>query len=155
MKKIDASNSKFQTPNFRAAFTLIEIMLVVLIIGILAALAVPRLVGRSQEARLTAALADIESNISVALDLYELDNGTYPSTEQGLGALIEKPTGSPTPANWNGPYLKKIPKDPWARPYTYKSPGEHNTTTFDLYSWGPDGVEGSQDDVANWEKSES
>ena len=137
-----------------SGFTLIEIMLVVLIIGILAAMAIPRLVGRSQEARSTAAKADIESNISVALDLYELDNGSYPTAEQGLSALLEKPSGSPTPPNWNGPYLKKIPKDPWSHPYIYKYPGEHNTASFDLYSLGSDNLEGTQDDINNWEKAE-
>lgn len=136
-------------------FTLIEIMLVVLIIGILAAMAVPRLVGRSQEARITAAQADIESNISVALDLYELDNGTYPSTEQGLTALVQKPSGSPAAPNWNGPYLKRIPKDPWGQLYGYKYPGDMNTGSFDLYSLGADGAEGTADDIVNWDKSES
>ncbi len=136
-------------------FTLIEIMLVVLIIGILAALAVPRLVGRSQEARVTAAKADIDSNISVALDMYELDNGNYPTTEQGFAALVQKPSGSPTPANWNGPYLKKIPKDPWGHAYVYKCPGDVNTAGFDLFSPGPDGVEANADDVTNWEKVQS
>jgi general secretion pathway protein G len=137
-----------------AGFTLIEIMLVVLIIGILAAMAVPRLVGRSQEAKITAARADIESNISVALDLYELDNGAYPTSEQGLLALVDKPSGSPAPANWNGPYLKKVPKDPWGSAYVYKCPGDKNSGSFDLYSAGPDAVEGNEDDISNWEKSE-
>jgi general secretion pathway protein G len=138
----------------RNGFTLIEVMLVVLIIGVLAALAVPRLVGRSQEARITATYADIESNISIALDLYELDSGTYPSTEQGLSALVVKPSSSPVPTDWKGPYLKKIPKDPWGRLYVYKNPGEKNTTSFDLYSLGPDATEGTEDDITNWEKSE-
>ncbi len=140
---------------FQQGFTLIEIMLVVLIIGILAALAVPRLVGRSQEARVTAAKADIDSNISVALDMYELDNGNYPTTEQGIAALVQKPSGSPTPANWNGPYLKKMPKDPWGHTYIYKYPGDVNTLGFDLFSPGPDGVEANADDVTNWEKAQS
>jgi len=138
----------------QGGFTLIEVMLVVLIIGILAALAVPRLVGRSQEARITATQADIESNISIALDLYELDSGTYPSTEQGLSALVVKPSSSPVPTDWKGPYLKKTPKDPWGHLYVYKNPGEKNTTSFDLYSLGPDATEGTEDDITNWEKSE-
>lgn len=137
------------------AFTLIEIMLVVLIIGVLAAMAVPRLVGRSQEAKLTAAQADIESNISVSLDMYELDTGAYPTTEQGLSALIEKPSGMSGSSHWNGPYLKRLPKDPWGHVYLYRYPGDKNPEGFDLYSLGPNGVEGDQDDVANWTSSES
>ncbi|MBI1883661.1 MAG: type II secretion system major pseudopilin GspG [Chlamydiae bacterium] len=132
-------------------FTLIEIMLVILIIGILAAMAIPRLVGRSQEAKITATKADIESNISTALDLYELDNGAYPTTEQGLASLVEKSAGA---TNWNGPYLKKIPKDPWGKTYLYKCPGEQNTLGFDLSSLGPDGSDGTQDDIVNWHKGE-
>lgn len=148
-------DNKTRKKLYQNGFTLIEIMLVVLIIGILASLAIPRLVGRSQEARVTAAKADIESNISVSLDMYELDNGNYPTTEQGLSALVQKPSGSPAPANWNGPYLKKIPKDPWGHPYAYKCPGEANANGFDLFSPGPDGVDGNTDDIVNWEKSQS
>lgn len=134
----------------RKAFTLIEIMLVVVIIGILAALVVPRLAGRSEQARQAAARADIEANLATALDLYELDNGQYPTTEQGLVALVEKPAAPPEPLNWRGPYLKKEPKDPWGRAYVYKSPGEHNAADYDLASMGKDGVEGGADDVVNW-----
>ena len=94
--------------------------------------------------------ADIEANIATALDLYELDNGQYPTTEQGLEALLVQPTSPPAAENWRGPYLKKAPKDPWNRPYIYKSPGEHNTLDYDLASWGRDGIEGG-DDVVNWE----
>src|SRR5689334_3563129 len=108
----------------KSAFTLIEIMLVVIIIGILAAMVIPNLAGRGEQARKQAAKADIESNLSVALDLYETDNGQYPTSEQGLVALIQKPASSPVPENWNGPYLKKgrIPTDPWGREYKYVSP---------------------------------
>lgn len=135
----------------RRAFTLIELMLVVIIIGVLAAMVVPRLAGRSEQARQAAAHADIEANIATALDLYELDNGQYPATEQGLAALISKPSSTPIPGNWRGPYLKKEPKDPWGRPYIYKYPGEHNIGDFDLGSWGRDGIEGGGDDVVNWQ----
>ncbi len=131
-------------------FTLIELMLVVIIISILSAMVVPRLVGRSKEAKLAAAKADIESNISLVLDMYELDNGLYPTTEQGLIALMGKPTTSPVPTNWKGPYLKKLPKDPWGKDYVYTSPGMHNKDDYDLFSYGPDGIE-SQDDIVNWE----
>jgi len=93
--------------NTKKAFTMIEIMLVVIIVGILAAMIIPNLSGRGRQARVAAARADIEANLTTALDLYELDNGRYPTTEQGLRALIRKPFSSPIPKNWNGPYLKK------------------------------------------------
>jgi general secretion pathway protein G len=133
-------------------FTLIEIMLVVIIIGVLVAMVVPNIAGRSEQARKTAAKTDIESNLSNALDLYQLDNGHYPTTEQGLSALIQEPTQSPVPTKWSGPYLKKkkLPKDPWGRDYVYVSPGEHNKESYDLYSLGPKGIEG-QDNVTNWD----
>src|SRR3989338_4240742 len=107
------------------AFTLIEILLVVMIIVVIAAMVAPNLVGRGEQARRAAAQADIDANLSSALDLYELDNGRYPSTEQGLKALLEKPTTSPVPDNWSGPYIKKkkMPKDPWSRDYVYAYPG--------------------------------
>lgn len=134
-------------------FTMIEIMLVVIIIGILAAMVIPNLAGRGEQARRSAARADIDANISSVLDLYELDNGRYPSTEQGLQALITEPTQSPAPNHWNGPYLKKkkIPVDPWGKSYVYVCPGAHNTEDFDLSSYGPDGIE-SADDITNWDE---
>lgn len=135
----------------KKAFTLIEIMLVVIIIGILAAMVIPNISGRGEQARVSAARADIDANLSTALDLYELDNGQYPTTEQGLRALLEKPSTSPAPINWHGPYLKKkrIPLDPWGREYKYVAPGVKNTEEFDLSSLGPDGSE-SNDDITNW-----
>jgi len=133
----------------KKGFTLIELMLVVIIIGVLSAMVVPRLVGRSEQARSAAAMADIESNLSVALDLYELDNGSYPL---GLDALLREP--SPTPPNWSGPYLKKKPKDPWGLEYNYKFPGEQNKGSYDLWSYGKDGVAGGDDDITNWEDAE-
>ena len=143
---------KIQTRSKKNGFTLIELMLVVIIIGTLAALVVPRLSGRAEQARVTAAQADISSNIPLALELYELDNGVYPTTEQGLNALREEPTTPPIPKNWNGPYLKKKPVDPWGNQYNYVSPGTHNLDDFDLYSYGPDGAEGGGDDLVNWEE---
>jgi len=133
-------------------FTLIELMLVVIIIGTLAALVIPRLAGRAEQARVTAAKADLLSNMPLALDLYELDNGNFPSTQQGLAALVEKPTTPPIPKNWNGPYLKKSPIDPWGNSYRYLSPGVQNRDDYDLYSLGKDGTEGGDDDITNWEE---
>ena len=127
----------------RKAFTLIELMLVVIIIGVLAAMVMPRLVGRSEEARISAAKADINSNIALGLDMFEMHMGHYPAT---LDELMQK--GS-NPDSWKGPYLKKPPKDPWGKDYFYKSPGAHNND-YDLYSSGPNGVEGDNDDVTNW-----
>lgn len=130
-------------------FTLIEIMLVVAILGILAAVVLPRLVGRSEEARVSAAKLQIE-NLGVALDTFELDTGRFPSSQEGLDALYEKPSGV---ENWKGPYMKKrIMKDPWGMPYFYVSPGIHNKD-FDLKSYGSNKAEGGGDDIANWEDS--
>lgn len=117
-------------------FTLIEILLVVVIIGALASMVIPRLSGRSEQAKITIARVDIDANIASALKLYELDNGTFPTTSQGLEALIRKPSTSPIPANWNGPYLEKEPVDPWGRKYLYAFPGTHEAP-YDLISSGP------------------
>lgn len=127
------------------SFTLIELMLVVIIIGALVAMVMPRLTGRGEQARVQASKADIEANIATALKLYELDNGSFPSTSEGLAALLKRP-GSAN--NWNGPYLEKKAIDPWQREYKYVYPGEHRAD-YDLYSLGKDGVE-SEDDVVNW-----
>jgi len=130
----------------KSGFTLIELMLVVIIIGALVAMVMPRLTGRGEQARVVAAQADIDANIATALKLYELDNGVFPSTEEGLNALLTKPGSA---RNWNGPYLEREPVDPWGREYKYKCPGTHRTRDYDLYSLGRDGVE-SDDDVTNW-----
>ena len=130
----------------KKAFTLIELMLVVIIIGALVAMVFPRLTGRGEQARRAAASADIGVNIATALKLYELDNGAFPTSEEGLDALFKKSASAP---NWNGPYLEKKPLDPWGREYKYFSPGR-NRIDYDLYSLGRDGKE-SEDDVKNWE----
>ena len=134
----------------RAGFTLIELMLVIVIIGALAAMVVPRLVGRSEEARMGVAKTDIRANIATALKLYELDNGRFPTTEQGLQGLMSKPTSPPVPDNWKGPYIEQEPLDPWKRPYVYRYPGAHPPRDYDLLSVGPDGTE-SKDDITNWQ----
>ena len=131
------------------AFTLIEIMLVVIIIGALAAMVIPRFTGRSDQAKRTAAHADIESHLATALKLYELDNGNFPTTSQSLEALLTKPTTSPVPTNWNGPYIEKKPLDPWGNLYIYASPGDHRRD-YDLYSQGKDSTS-EEDDITNWE----
>jgi general secretion pathway protein G len=134
----------------KKAFTLIEILLVVIILSILTAMVVPNFAGRAEQARTVAARTDIEANLAMALDLYRLDAGAYPTTEQGLSALLQEPTAFPVPDNWGGPYLKKkkLPEDPWQREYQYLSPGLHNEGSYDLFSFGPDGME-SGDDITN------
>ena len=132
-----------------AGFTLIELLLVVVIIGILAAIVVPRLVGRSDEARITAAKGDL-SSITKVLGAYEVDNGKYPTTAQTLNSLLVKPSAAPEPKNWKGPYLQnvtEIPKDPWGNDYQYLCPGSKFPTGFDLFSYGPDGQSGTEDDI--------
>ena len=130
-------------------FTLIEILVVIIVLGLLAALVGPRILGRVSEAKSATARTQIEL-LGVALDNYRLDNGMYPTTEQGLQALQEQPTREPLPLNWRGPYLKKaVPLDPWGRPYIYKSPGEHNPSGYDLFSFGRDGQPGGVDEDAD------
>jgi general secretion pathway protein G len=129
-------------------FTLIELLLVVVIIGILAAIVVPKLTGRSEDARIAAAKATIGA-FKAGLRNYEVDNGKFPNSGQGLGALVAKPSGAPEPKNWKGPYIEgtEVPKDPWNNDYVYVCPGAKNTGGFDLYSPGPDGQPGTEDDV--------
>ncbi len=135
----------------QGGFTLIEILVVVVILGILASIIVPKIMKRPEEARRTKAKMDIKA-IETALNLYRLDNGLYPSTEQGLDALVTKPTTGIIPKNWKEEgYLDKDPKDPWGNPFVYLSPGLHKE--FDLESYGADGVDGGEGkdaDVENW-----
>ncbi len=142
---------KDKVPCSQKGFSLVEIILVVIIIATLSAMVVPRLTGRSEQARQAAAKADIEVNIPTALKLYELDNGFLPTTTQGLNALLQKPTTTPIPENWNGPYLEKQPLDPWKRPYQYQSPGVRRPHDYDLSSLGKDPKpESAKDDIVNW-----
>lgn len=133
-------------------FTLLEILLVVIIISMLVGVAIVNLGGRVKESKITACRDQIH-NYESALDLYELDSGMLPSTEQGLAALITQPSSAPVPGNWKGPYLKPaiLRKDPWNHDFIYRNPGQHNTTGYDILSPGPDGVEGNEDDVGNWQ----
>jgi general secretion pathway protein G len=140
----------------KRGFTLIELLAVMVILVVLAGLAMARILPKTEEVKRQAALADIEANLALALDLYGLENGGYPTTEQGLQALRTQPTTPPVPEKWKGPYLKKgLPKDPWGRPYQYRYPGEFNKEDYDLYSYGADGVEGGGDDIANWETTQT
>jgi general secretion pathway protein G len=135
----------------QTGFTLIELMVVLVILGVLAALIVPKVMDRPDEARVLAARQDIAA-IGQALKLYRLDNMRYPSTEQGLQALITKPTLQPLPGNWKtGGYLEKLPNDPWGAPYQYLHPGRNGD--MDIYSLGADsqsGGEGNDADIGNW-----
>ncbi len=134
-----------------SGFTLIEIMVVVVIMGVLAALVVPRLMGRADDARMLAAKQDI-ATLMQALKLYRLDNQRYPSNEQGLQALVTRPTSGPSPPNWKtGGYLDRLNKDPWGNPYQYQSPGSRGEV--DVYSFGADGKSGgtgNDADIGSW-----
>jgi general secretion pathway protein G len=138
-----------QTPIARG-FTLIELMVVLVIIGVLAALIVPNVLDRTDDARVTAARTDV-NNLMQSLKLYKLDNQRYPSAEQGLDALVRKPTAGAVPPNWR-PYLDKLPGDPWGRPYQYLNPGVKGE--IDVFSFGADGQaggEGKNADIGSWQ----
>lgn len=137
----------------RAGFTLIEIMVVIVILGLLAALVVPKLVGRTEEAKKTQARVQIKS-LQQALELFKLDNGFYPTTEQGLDALVRQPEGGRVPKNYRrGGYIERVPKDPWNNPYVYASPGQRGD--FEISSYGADGVQGGEGedaDINSWDE---
>ena len=133
----------------RSGLTLIELIVVLIVIGLLAGLVAPQILGRVSDAKVTTARTQIEL-LGVALENYRLDNGVYPSTQQGLEALRAKPSGSPDARNWRGPYLKKaVPADPWGRAYLYKSPGEKDRAGFDLTTMGRDGQAGGSGEDAD------
>lgn len=136
-------------------FTLIEVMVVVVILGILAAIVVPRVMNRPDQARVVKAEQDIRV-LESALNAYRLDNYHYPSTDQGLQALVQQPNGAPPAENWNpGGYINRLPEDPWGNPYLYLSPGQHGSV--DIYSLGADGRpggEGINGDIGNWKLDE-
>jgi general secretion pathway protein G len=141
--KLEHTHSK---PQRRRGFTLIELLLVLVILGVLAGIVVPRFGGQTKRARETAATTQI-SSFKTALDAYEVDMGSYPKGKDGLRELVSAPRNA---KNWRGPYIETIPKDPWGNDYIYESPGKHNANSFDLMSMGEDGRVGGDDDITNW-----
>jgi len=138
-------NRHSQSHRFARGFTLVEMLLVVMIIATLAALVLPKMVGRGKEAQVTAAQAQIAA-FKTALDAFEVDNGHFPTSLQDL---VQQPHDA---SNWHGPYLDSIPLDPWKHNYIYACPGKHNSNGYDISSPGPDGQEGTDDDIVNWTK---
>jgi general secretion pathway protein G len=129
-------------------FTLIEMLLVLVILATLAAIVIPKFAGRSQQAKVTAAVTQI-NGFKLALNMFEADNGYYPRGNQGLNALVDPPSDA---KEWKGPYLEKgVPLDPWGNAYIYEYPGKRNLNGFDLMSMGPDGRVGGDDDITNWD----
>jgi general secretion pathway protein G len=153
-------SSTERSPRRQAAFTLIEIMAVVLIIGLLASIVGVQVISQIDRARVGTAKTQIKQ-LESAFAFYHMDNGRYPTTEQGLAALIEKPASAPEPRNYRaGGYLQggAVPLDPWGQPFQYQSPGTHNPGGFDLWSLGADGAPGGNDsdsDIGNWVEAES
>jgi len=146
MKTKNKPSDKKQTKN-RTGFTLIELLLVLVILATLAAIVTPKFTKRSEQARITAARTQI-AQLEVALDAFEIDIGRYPSSNEGLKALVEKPSDA---EGWQQPYLKRdVPKDPWGNEYVYRYPGQYNEEGYDLYSFGPDRKQGGGDDITNW-----
>jgi general secretion pathway protein G len=136
----------------RAGFTLIELLLVLVILASLAAIVTPKFAKRSEQARITAAQTQI-SQFEVALDAFEIDLSRYPTTAEGLGALVERPTSDAE--EWQQPYLRRaVPKDPWGNDYMYRYPGQYNEEGYDLYSYGPDRKQGGGDDITNWSEEQ-
>lgn len=149
-QRIDRLRARLQARRGERGFTLIEIMVVVVIIGLLAAVIVPEVVNKVDEARVAKAKEDIQS-LETALTEYRLDNSVYPTTQQGLKALIKKPN-DPALTNWHGPYIERLSLDPWGHPYHYVYPGTHGLP-YDLYTLGPNdrpGGSGDKAEIANW-----
>lgn len=149
MKSDEATKRRSDEGRRRSAFTLIELLLVLVILAVLAAVVVPKFTNRSEQAREAAAKTDI-SIMGTALDAFEIDNGRFPTSDEGLAALLEAPQNARA---WKGPYLKRgMPVDPWGNAYVYRYPGTQSKSDYDLYSTGPDGKEGGEDDVTSWQQ---
>jgi general secretion pathway protein G len=144
--KLNRSKNRIHHHTTRA-FTLVEMLLVIVILGTLAAIVYPNVGKQGERARIKATIVQIAA-FRNALATFEIDNGHYPKGRTGLQDLVHRPHDTP---QWNGPYLDKIPKDPWKNDYIYECPGKHNPETYDLMSMGPDGVAGTEDDITNWE----
>jgi general secretion pathway protein G len=144
--KIQSPSTLKLRKKLNRGFTLVEILLVVTIIGILAALVIPKIVGRGKDAQVKKAYADVNGGIKTTLGMYEVDTGNYPKSLQDL---VQQPSDA---KNWHGPYFDPpaVPMDPWEHPYVYIFPGRRNATGYDLYSMGPDGQDGTEDDIGNW-----
>ncbi|MFH1742606.1 MAG: type II secretion system major pseudopilin GspG [bacterium] len=141
-------NTVQRRPENEAGFTLVEMLLVLVILGTLAAIVLPKFAGRTEQARITAAETQI-STFKTVLDAFEVDNGFYPKGSDGLYDLVEEPNNA---TNWRGPYIENVPNDPWDNPYVYEYPGKHNDRGYDLMSMGPDGRTGGGDDITNWKE---
>jgi general secretion pathway protein G len=145
-RQIGANALSLSSRSRAQGFTLLEVMVVVVIIAVMGAMIAPKVIGNIEEARISTARSDIKS-LKTALEVYKLKNIQYPSTDQGLDALVAKPSGDPVPKSWSKS-LDKKPVDPWDNPYKYLSPGSHGD--IDIYSWGPDGRQ-SDDDIGSWD----
>lgn len=131
----------------RRAFTLVELLLVLVILAVLAGIVLPKFAGRGEDAKKTAAASQI-SMFATALNSFEIDTGSYPKGKSGLNSLMQAPSDA---QGWKGPYMEhEVPNDPWGHPYIYEAPGKHNPTSYDLYSAGPNGRTGDEDDITNW-----
>ena len=140
--------TRTRQPFARPGFSILELLLVLVILSILAGIVGVRFAGRSTEAQIQAARTQM-AEFRTALDAYEIQTGTYPTTEQGLDALVERPAGMDAD-RWPGPLLDRVPRDQWDNPWQYRHPGRHNTNGYDLWSYGPDGRDGTDDDITNW-----
>ena len=145
-RQMKASALSLSSKSRMQGFTLLEVMVVVVIIAVMGAMIAPKVIGNIEEARISTARSDLKS-LKTALEVYKLKNIQYPSTDQGLDALVTKPSGDPVPKSWSKS-LDKKPVDPWDNPYKYLSPGSHGD--IDIYSWGPDGRQ-SDDDIGSWD----
>lgn len=146
-------NRKARIRRRARGFTLLEVLMVIVILGVLAAVIVPNFISTGDKARKDLAREQVTSGLATQLELFRTHTGRYPTTEEGLAALLTKPDDETIAEKWGGPYVKKTPKDPWGHELIYRAPGEYNADGFDLSSAGPDGVPGNDDDVTNWERT--